>query len=199
MVKSRRAATVKYKTIHEQGLVSVLRQLHDELDEAVLRAYGWKDLWTILQVAHGLRPAEAGSTQEQAKQDFTEAVLERLVALNAQRAAEEARGHIRWLRPEFQAPDAQAAPQQTEMESSTDSPEVVAAAASITTHTWPKDPIQQVRAVAELLQSSPTPLSLEEVQARFKGRGRWKARLPALLDMLVAVGQAQLQDGRYAA
>jgi hypothetical protein len=75
----------------------------------------------------------------------------------------------------------------------------VVAAASVTAQTWPKDPIQQVRAVAELLQSSPTPLSLEEVQARFKGRGRWKARLPALLDMLVAVGQAQLQDGRYAA
>lgn len=193
------ALSAKDKTIHEQGLVSVLRQLHDELDEAVLRAYGWEDLWPTLQIAHGLRAAEAGSTQEQAKQDFTEAVLERLVALNAQRAAEEARGHIRWLRPEFQAPYAEDAPQQAELESSTDSPEVVAAAASFTAQTWPKDPIQQVRAVAELLQSSPTPLSLEEVQARFKGRGRWKARLPALLDMLVAVGQAQLQDGRYVA
>ncbi|MGB4336819.1 MAG: DNA methyltransferase [Chromatiaceae bacterium] len=34
----------KDKTIHEQGLVSVLRQLHDELDAAVLAAYGWEDL-----------------------------------------------------------------------------------------------------------------------------------------------------------
>jgi hypothetical protein len=30
----------KDKVIHEQGLVSVLRQLHDELDAAVLAAYG---------------------------------------------------------------------------------------------------------------------------------------------------------------
>ena len=29
-------------------------------------------------------------------------ILERLVALNAERAAEEARGLIRWLRPDFQ-------------------------------------------------------------------------------------------------
>ena len=36
-------------------------------------------------------------------------ILERLVALNAERAAEEARGHIRWLRPEFQDPARRAA------------------------------------------------------------------------------------------
>lgn len=44
----------------------------------VLAAYGWP----------------ATLTDEQ--------ILERLVALNAERAAEEARGHNRWLRPEFQ-------------------------------------------------------------------------------------------------
>ena len=33
-----------------------------------------------------------------------EEILERLVARNAERAAEEAQGHIRWLRPEYQAP-----------------------------------------------------------------------------------------------
>src|SRR5690606_29243921 len=36
--------TAKEKTIHEQGLVSVLRELHDELDRAVFSAYGWDDL-----------------------------------------------------------------------------------------------------------------------------------------------------------
>ena len=29
------------QAIHEQGLVSVLRQIHDELDTAVADAYGW--------------------------------------------------------------------------------------------------------------------------------------------------------------
>lgn len=189
----------KEKTIHEQGLVSVLRQLHDELDEAVLDAYGWSDLWPVLRVAHGLDAPAAGSSQAEARQSFSEAVLERLVALNAQRAAEEARGHVRWLRPEFQAPEAEPAVVQTELdtESSREVSPVVAAA--VTAQAWPKDPVQQVKAVADVLRESPVPLSLPEIEARFKGRGRWKARLPGLLEMLVAVGQAQIQDGRYAA
>ncbi len=34
----------KEKQIHDQGLVTLLRQIHDELDKAVLEAYGWGDL-----------------------------------------------------------------------------------------------------------------------------------------------------------
>ena len=73
--------TDKEKTIHEQGLVSVLKQIHDDLDAAVFEAYGWPVTLT------------------------DEEILERLVALNAERDAEEKRGLIRWLRPEFQNPD----------------------------------------------------------------------------------------------
>ena len=36
--------TAKEKVIHEQGLVSVLKQLHDDLDAEVFEAYGWSDL-----------------------------------------------------------------------------------------------------------------------------------------------------------
>jgi hypothetical protein len=43
------------------------------------------------------------------------------------------------------------------------------------------------------------PLSLDEIGERFSARGPWKRRLPGLLDMLVALGRAQEQDGRYAA
>ncbi|MEX0728709.1 MAG: hypothetical protein WD065_20720, partial [Planctomycetaceae bacterium] len=56
--------SAKEQTIHEQGLVSVLKQVHDELDAAVFEAYGW--------------PASLSD----------EEILERLVALNAERAAE---------------------------------------------------------------------------------------------------------------
>jgi hypothetical protein len=66
------------QAIHDRGLVSVLRELHDELDQAVAEAYGW--------------PAEIS----------TEEILFRLVELNAARAAEERSGLIRWIRPEFQ-------------------------------------------------------------------------------------------------
>ena len=34
--------TVKEKQIYEQGLVGILKQLHDELDAAVAEAYGWR-------------------------------------------------------------------------------------------------------------------------------------------------------------
>ena len=84
--------TANDKLLHEQGLVSVLRTLHDELDAAVLEAYGWRDLGPVPWADDAARSA------------WTEALLERLVALNAKRAAEEAQGTIRWLRPEFQNP-----------------------------------------------------------------------------------------------
>ena len=72
--------TAKERVIHEQGLVSVLKQIHDELDAAVFEAYGWPVTLT------------------------DEEILERLVALNHERAEEEKRGLVRWLRPEFQNP-----------------------------------------------------------------------------------------------
>lgn len=84
-LRSGEPLTPKEKTIHEQGLVSVLKKLHDDLDAAVFDAYGW--------------PHDISDEQ----------ILEKLVALNAERAAEEANGVIRWLRPEFQAPEEHAA------------------------------------------------------------------------------------------
>lgn len=89
--------SAKDKTLHEQGLVSVLQSLHDELDAAVLQAYGWSDLGAVPW------------SDETARAAWTEALLERLVALNAKRAAEEAAGTVRWLRPEFQDPARRAA------------------------------------------------------------------------------------------
>jgi hypothetical protein len=68
------------KRIHDAGLVSVLRQLHDDLDAAVFAAYGWPTSLTDAEI------------------------LERLVALNAERAKEEASRLVRWLRPEYQNP-----------------------------------------------------------------------------------------------
>src|SRR5205814_10315979 len=73
----------KEKKTHEDGLVSILHQIHNDLDAAVFDAYGWP-------------------------RDLTDdAILERLVALNHERAEEEKRGIVRWLRPEVQARTAQ--------------------------------------------------------------------------------------------
>lgn len=40
-LRSVETLTDKEKSIHEQGLVSVLKQIHDELDAAVFDVYGW--------------------------------------------------------------------------------------------------------------------------------------------------------------
>ncbi|MCC4115805.1 hypothetical protein LLG90_10630 [Aromatoleum toluclasticum] len=47
-LRSGETLNAKDKTIHEQGLVSVLRELHDALDAAVFDAYGWNDLAVAL-------------------------------------------------------------------------------------------------------------------------------------------------------
>nr|VFK29021.1 MAG: hypothetical protein BECKMB1821G_GA0114241_104432 [Candidatus Kentron sp. MB]VFK29522.1 MAG: hypothetical protein BECKMB1821I_GA0114274_101042 [Candidatus Kentron sp. MB]VFK74815.1 MAG: hypothetical protein BECKMB1821H_GA0114242_101042 [Candidatus Kentron sp. MB] len=88
--------TAKEKAIHEQGLVSVLRQLHDELDRVVFDAYGWGDLAKQLVNKPG-----ATTPWPEKPDDQTEAekeLLQRLVALNHERAFDEERGLIRWLR-----------------------------------------------------------------------------------------------------
>ena len=145
-----------------------------------------------------------GEGKAEAKRAFDEAILERLVALNAERAAEEARGEVRWLRPEFQHPEIEAAPAQAEFEgrgidSGTETSPDIAAVAVAKPQAWPADAIAQVRAVADALSASPAPLSVDDITARFKARGPWKKRVPALLEMLVALGRAQERNGRYRA
>lgn len=198
--------TAKDRAIHEHGLVSVLRQLHDELDLAVLAAYGWSDLAPLLARAHAIAPetlAAAGCTlsvdaalvPEDAARVFSDAILERLVALNHERAAEERRGLVRWLRPDFQHPQAEALPSQAEIATA----EETAPRASAAKRPWPKELPDQVRAVADALGAAASPLDVDALAACFSARGRWRERLPTILDTLVAIGRIRVDaQGRYA-
>jgi hypothetical protein len=119
-LRSGEPLTAKEKLIHDQGLVTVLRQIHDELDETVLEACGWGDLSAKgTPCSGGLRPSIANEeaaplvpngidghrpTLQGTSSTNDEELLTRLVALNHERAAEEKRGLIRWLRPEYQNP-----------------------------------------------------------------------------------------------
>lgn len=193
----------KDKALHEQALVGVLRTLHDDLDAAVLEAYGWQDLGPVPW------------SDDEARQAWTERLLERLVDLNTRRAAEEARGTIRWLRPEFQdparrhaasatpatqadielvggsaVPPADAAAPDTDEDSAP-----AATAAPATRQPWPADLPEQMRAVADTLATSAQPLDLDALAARFTGRGPWKKRLPQILETLEVLGKAQREAG----
>lgn len=102
-------------------------------------------------------------------------MLERLVALNAERAAEEARGVVRGLRPEFQNPQAAPTQQAIDTGPEEDPAEDIVPTASIKPQPWPKDAVAQVRALADALSASTVPLSLDEIAARFTARGRGKS------------------------
>ena len=193
-LRSGEALNAKDKPIHEQGLVSVLRTLHDELDAAVLQAYGWSDLGPVPW------------TDEAARATWTDTLLQRLVDLNTRRATEEASGTVRWLRPEFQNP-AQAsttAAEQTAMDlGSTDTAEdaeeteaPTPATKPATQQAWPATLPEQIKAVADVLSASPTALDMDAIAAHFKAKGRWRERLPMILETLVAIGRLRKVDDR---
>jgi hypothetical protein len=50
--------------------------------------------------------------------------------------------------------------------------------------------------VAELLTASPQPLA--DLEQRFQARGRWRERLPLILDTLAALGRARPVAGAAA-
>ena len=65
------------EAIKDKGLVLIVKELHAQTDALVAEAYGW--------------PADLSDDE----------ILARLVALNAERAAEEKRGLVRWVRPDY--------------------------------------------------------------------------------------------------
>ncbi len=169
-----RALSAKEKHIHSAGLVGVLKTLHEELNAAVLQAYGWGDLTNLA-----------------APGDIKDELLQRLVTLNQRRAAEEASGQVRWLRSTYQNPLAKAelpAQVQQALEVDLASNPV---APEVTTQSWPSTLPEQVKAVAQLLSSSPTALTLAQIAACFGGSASLKKSLPTLLQTLEALGRAQ--------
>ena len=164
-----RALTPKERGIHDRGLVTLIRQHHDAIDAAVAEAYGW--------------PTDLDD----------EEILTRLVALNKERAAEEATGLVRWLRPEFQAPGAVAP-----VSGTLDLGDAPAGPTGATILPWPKSLPDQVSAVAQLLAGAGAPMSSREVARAFAAKRQ--ATVTPVLDALAAIGQARrLADGRYAA
>ncbi|PHQ35110.1 class I SAM-dependent DNA methyltransferase [Rhodopirellula bahusiensis] len=166
------ALTNKEQTIHEQGLVSVLRQIHDDLDAAVFDAYGWP---------HDLADEE---------------ILQRLVDLNHERSEEESRGIVRWLRPEFQNPDGAT---QTTLDGADEKAKPAKkAAAKVKKQPWPKTLPDRMVAIQAALQRHAAPADVKQIAAYYT-RAK-KDDVAELLETLAAVGNVrQLEDGRFAA
>lgn len=149
--------------------MTVLGEIHDELDSAVAAAYGWP----------------AGLPDEE--------ILSRLVALNAERAEEEKQGTIRWLRPEYQTKSKE---ERKMIQGTLDMPPVRAgvpargkSGPAEPKTGWPSELVEQVDAVRNAVQTllaADTPVTAETVAARFARAPR--ARIRELLQILVDLG-----------
>ena len=135
---------------------------------------------------------------KKANGSLDEIILERLVALNAERAAEEAAGHVRWLRPDYQIPrfakGAVAKSGELDLGAT-----VVAIDKGLPA--FPKDKGEQVMAIRAVLVASNRPMDAATVARAFKGGGKKiEQRVVQALTTLVRYGEiTPLPDGRYLA
>ncbi|HNN91573.1 MAG TPA: class I SAM-dependent DNA methyltransferase [Pseudomonadota bacterium] len=136
-LRAGQALNAAEQQIRDQGLIDTLRQLHDDIDRATLAAYGWPE----------------GLTDD--------ALIARLLDLNAERVAEEATGHIRWLRPDFQTQTVQA--EIAKPTTAASSPDTQPKAAKV----WPAELPDRIRALVQVLQFHGRAVPVAEIQAAF--------------------------------
>ena len=152
------------KHIFDNALILILREFHDELDAAVAAAYGW--------------PVDLAEDE----------VLARLVALNKDRAAEEAKGFVRWLRPEYQIPRFGSDAEKKQLEAFDDVEQKPASAAKTVKPNFPSDTLDQVAAVMAALAQHTDNVSAAELARGFKQGKKCEARVAATLASLTRTG-----------
>ena len=156
--------------VRDDGLVLVLKDYHDEIDAAVAQAYGW--------------PVDLPEQE----------VLARLVALNRERAAEEARGHVRWLRPDYQIPRfGSAQERQQQIEADLGLPAAPAAAAK-QRPAFPAGAVEQTGAVMAALASATSPLSALDVALTFRQGRKIEPQVRATLAAMARMGFIAIHD-----
>lgn len=165
MLRANQELTTEDRNIYDRGLIGILRDLHDELDAAVFAAYGWSpDL-------------------------SDEDILASIVSLNAQRSAEERSGTVRWLRPEYQAPQQVAVQTMLAGVAPVEGP-----APARRKQPWPATLPEQVRAVKDSLRAMPMQ-NVQQIAAGFKPASR--TRVAEILETLTALGQTRQVEDRY--
>ena len=173
-IKAGAPLSEKDEDVKSRGLVLILKEFHEEIDRLTAQAYGW--------------PADLTENE----------ILERLVALNAGRAKEEAAGHVRWLRPDYQIP--RFAKGVVAKTGELDLGETVVAIDKAVP-AFPSDRYEQPLAIEAMLLASGRAMNAAEIARGFKRGGkRIEKRVEQVLTTLVRYGRAVVaQDGRYIA
>jgi hypothetical protein len=160
------------RLIFHDGLVLIMKELHDRLAVAVADAYGW--------------PADLSDDE----------ILARLVALNKERAEEEKRGLVRWLRPDYQIPrfakgiDKQAAKE----EGAQVTAELIAAVEQ--KPSFPSGAVEQTAAVFSALAAASGPLDAKGLAAQFKRTKTTEKKVGEVLASLARLGYVTSDDGK---
>ncbi len=158
--------------IFDDGLVLILKELHDRLDVAVAEAYGW--------------PADLSDDE----------ILARLVALNKERAAEEKRGLVRWLRPDYQIPRfAKGVDQQAAKEEGAQIAASLDLGETKQKPSFPAGAVEQTAAVFAALAAAAGPLDAKALAAQFKRTKTTEKKIAEVLASLARLGYVASADG----
>jgi hypothetical protein len=174
LAQSETSLTPAEEDIKDKGLILILKELHEKLDRLVFQAYGWPETLS------------------------DEEILEKLVALNHERAAEERRGLVHWLRPEYQIPrfgkdiDKQAAQEEgAQIMADLGLPEAA-------THkpSFPTDAVAQTAAVFAALASANAPTDAITIAARYRRTRNLERTVSSVLASLARLGHVATKDGK---
>jgi len=152
--------------IRDRGRVLILKDLHETIDRLTFRAYGWPETLT------------------------DEQILERLVALNAERRAEEATGKVRWLRPEYQIPRyGTPTEKKAQIEAQLLPPEETGKPA------FPKEEARRAMAVSGVLAGADRPLSAADIAGHFRKGKTVEREVGLTLRAFARLGYLDSGDG----
>jgi hypothetical protein len=160
------------RRIFDDGLVLMMKELHDKLDIAVAEPYGW--------------PADLTDDE----------ILAKLVALNKERTEEEKRGLVRWLRPDYQIPrfakglDKQAATE----EGAQVAAELISAVEQ--KPSFPTSAVEQTAAVFSALAAASQPLDAKGLAAQFRRTKTTEKKVGEVLASLARLGYVTSEDGK---
>lgn len=161
----------KERRTFDDGLVLILKELHEKLDAAVAEAYGW--------------PVDLPE----------EEVLARLVMLNKERAKEERRGLVRWLRPDYQIPRFGSAKEKEE-QLEADLGEAILAAVAGPKPSFPSDERDQTPAVLHQLMEAAGAVDALAIASAFRQGRKCLPAVQAVLASLFRMGLVSTADGK---
>jgi len=159
------------EAIKDKGLVLIVKELHDQIDALVAEAYGWPENLS------------------------DEEILGRLVALNAERAAEERRGFVRWLRPDYQRARAGVSGRARPDEEQLEAP-LIAVAGKEQKPLFPAGDVERTAAVFAALSDARGPLDATTLARSFRQGAKAEPAIARVFASLARLGHIYTTDGR---